>query len=93
MNTVHLTAETSQMPLERVLQQAAGGGLEIRDAAGIVVALVLSPKEREERLYAEAFKDLDEHREEVERAIARRGGITTAELLKRAADAAARAGS
>lgn len=93
METVLLTAETSQMPLGLVLQRAATGGLEIRDDAGNVVALVLSPKDRDERLYAEAFADLEGHREEIRRAASRRDGVTTAELLRRAESAAGESGA
>jgi hypothetical protein len=47
--------------------------------------------EREAMIYEEAHRDIAEHREEFQRALARRGGITTKELLQKAAEAAQRA--
>jgi hypothetical protein len=46
---------------------------------------------REAFIYAEAYRDIAEHREEIERALMRRGGVTTDELLRKAAEAAQRA--
>ncbi len=47
--------------------------------------------EREAMIYKEAHRDIAEHPEEFQRALARRGGITTKELLRKAAEAAQRA--
>jgi hypothetical protein len=47
--------------------------------------------EREAMIYEEAHRYIAEHREEFQRALARRGGITTKELLHKAAEAAQRA--
>jgi len=46
--------------------------------------------EREAKIYEEAHRDIAEHREEFLRALARRGGITTKELLQKAVEAAQR---
>jgi hypothetical protein len=49
-----------------------------------VVAFLLSPQDREAWAYAWARIYFDEHRTEFEAAMARRGGVTTAELLAKA---------
>jgi hypothetical protein len=85
MNTFLLNSETANSPVQELLQQALQGGVEVRDAEGQVVAYVLSATEREAWIYAEANAEIDQHRDEIERALGRRGGITTRQLLEKAA--------
>jgi hypothetical protein len=84
MNTFVLTAETADSSVETLLKQAAAGGVEVRDLEGNVLAYVLSPEDREAWTYAEANLELNEHRDEVHRALARRGVVTTKQLLAKA---------
>lgn len=91
MNTLILTAETALLPIQHLLSQVGSGGIEIRDARGNVVAIVLPPVEREARTYAEAHLDASQYQEEVRQALQRRGGVTTAQLLQNAELAAAKA--
>lgn len=88
MTTLVLNADTSQMSIENLLQQASSGGVEVRDADGKVVGIVLSPADHEAWIYAEAFRDIAENRDELAEALSRRGGVTTEELLRKAAAAA-----
>jgi hypothetical protein len=85
MQTFVLGDQSTSMSIEGLIQQAAGGGVEVRDQAGQVVAYVLRPADRDAWLYAEARVYFNEHRTEIEAAGARRGGVTTAELLAKAA--------
>lgn len=85
MQTFVLTDQTASQSVEGLIRQAAGGGVEVRDQTGQVVAYVLSPADRDSWLYAEARMYFVEHRSEIEAAGARRGGVTTAELLAKAA--------
>ena len=85
MKTLILNAETANLSIEHLLKEASEGGLELRDGLGNIVAIVVSPSDREALTYAEAKLDLDQHRDQVRRALARRGGITTSELLSKAA--------
>ncbi|RIK86975.1 MAG: hypothetical protein DCC67_02195 [Planctomycetota bacterium] len=89
MTTIVLNADTSQMPIARLIEQVNRGGVEIQDANGNAIAVVLPAAEHAALVYAEAFRDIEEHRSELQAALARRGGVTTAELLRRAAAAAA----
>jgi|GEM_PF-2579530 len=89
MNTIILNAETANLSIEQLLQQAKGGGVEVRDASGKVVAFVLSPADQEALTYVEANLDLNRNQQDVREALARRGGATTAELLEKA-DAASK---
>lgn len=91
MNTLILDSETAKLSLEHLLKQLGNGGVEVRDAQGNIVAIVLGPSDQEALTYAEAKLDLDQHRDQVRRALARRGGITTSELLSKAALAAEKA--
>ena len=89
MTTFVLTSETANMSVAHLLQRANDGGVEIRDANGNVVAVVISPADEQALAYVEANLDLNEHLEEVRRSLARRGGVTTEQLLANA-EAAAR---
>ncbi len=84
MNTFVLNAETSDWSIAHLLKQVGESGIEVRDDQGKVVAFVLSPRSHEALTYAEAHLDLDEHLEEIKKAVGRRSGITTAELLAKA---------
>jgi hypothetical protein len=88
MNTFVLSPQTANLPIGELLTQAATDSVEVLDAEGNVLAYVLSPVDRQALIYAEARLDLDRHREEVRRALSRRGGITTKQLLERAQAAA-----
>lgn len=88
MNTLILNAETANLSITHLLKQVDSGGVEVRDAQGNVVALVLSPADHQAWTYAEANLDLNQHQDEVRQALGRRGGITTAQLLTNAATAA-----
>jgi hypothetical protein len=85
MNTIVLNDATAALPISQLLKQIENGAIELRDAAGNPVALVLSPSDRDAWAYAEANLDLDRHTEEVRLALARRSGVTTEELLRKAA--------
>jgi hypothetical protein len=88
VNSIVLTPETAQLSIAHLLSQVGDGGVELRNDKGELVAVVLSPTDREAWAYAEAQRDFDQHREEIEQAMSRRGGVTTAELLRKAAAAA-----
>jgi hypothetical protein len=85
MNTLVLNTETAKLSIEYLLDQVSNGGVEVRDAQGNVLAFVLTPGDREAWTYAEANVDLNENQEQVRQALGRRGGLTTAELLAKAA--------
>ena len=84
MQTIILSDQTAAMTVGALVEQAAHGGLEIRDAAGKVVAYVLSPADEQAWAYAEARVYFENHREAFKAAANRRSGITTAELLAKA---------
>lgn len=91
MTTIVLNAETAGLSLEHLLQQAGQGEIQIQDTSGKVVAVVLPPVERDEltraiEIFERSWNDT-KHRGASER----RGGITTAELLRRAEAAAKQA--
>jgi hypothetical protein len=88
MNTFILSPQTANLPVGDLLTRAANGVVEVLDAEGNVLAYVLSPVDREALIYAEAKLDLDRHRDEVQQALSRRGGITTEQLLEKAQAAA-----
>ncbi|NOY30161.1 MAG: hypothetical protein GXP28_08275 [Planctomycetes bacterium] len=46
MNTFILNAETSSLSIEHLLKQAKAGGVEVRDAQGEILAIVLSPDDQ-----------------------------------------------
>jgi len=73
------SAGTSVAGLIRFLKEISA---ECQDRDGKFIAQVLSP-EQAELAYAEAFRDFEEHREEILAAGARNGGVTTAEMLKK----------
>jgi hypothetical protein len=88
MNTLVLDSTTAKWSLEHLLTQIGSGGVEVRDASGNIVAVVLGPTDQEAVTYAEASICLNQHRDQVRQALTRRGGITTSELLAKAAAAA-----
>jgi hypothetical protein len=92
MNTLVLTAENANLPIAFLLEKVDNGSVEVRNAEGVIVAFVMSPADHQAWMYAEANLDLDKHREQIEAALQRRGGVTTAELLAKAAAAAERQG-
>lgn len=85
MQTFVLSDQTAATPVGGVIAQAAGGGLEIRNAEGKVVAYVLSPADEQAWAYAEARVYFENHRHEFAAAAKRKDGITTAELLTKLA--------
>jgi hypothetical protein len=91
MNTLVLNSETANLSIEHLLKQAIAGGVEVRDAQGNIMAFVLSPTDREAWTYAQANMDLDQNLDQVRRALGRRGGVTTAQLLANARMAAEKA--
>jgi hypothetical protein len=91
MNTLILSAETANMSIDHLLQQMSNGGVEVRDMQGNLVAFVLSPTDQEALTYVEASIYLDQHKEQVRQALERRGGITTSQLLVKAAASADKA--
>jgi len=91
MKTLILNPETANLSIDHLLKQASEGGVEVRDVLGNIVAFVVSPTDREAWTYAEANFDLDQNLDQVRRALGRRGGVTTAELLAKAALAAEQA--
>lgn len=90
MNTFILNAETSSLSIHHLLKQVEAGGVEVQDAQGKVLAIVLTPADLDAWTYAEAHLDLDQHRNVVQQALVRRGGVTTSQLLENAASAAAK---
>ena len=91
MNTIVLNAETSRLSIEHLLRQAEGGGVQVQDANGKIVALVMSPADQEALTYIEAIFELHRNKDKIRAASTRRGGITTAELLQKAEAAAKQA--
>ena len=85
LQTFVLSEQTASLPLGPLFEQAAIGGVEVRNSEGKVVAYVLPAGDEETWLYAEARVYFEKHRTEIEAAGARRGGVTTAELLAKAA--------
>ena|SRR5205814_10217570 len=84
LKTVVLSEQTANLTVAEVLEQAAGGGLEIRSAEGKVVAFLLPPDNEEAWAYAEASIDIVRHRDEIMNAMDQRTGVTTKELLSNA---------
>jgi len=88
MNTIVLTDETARLSMEHLLSQANQGGVEVRGTRGELLAYVLSPTDRDAWTYAEANLDIDQNIEQLRAAMKRRGGVTTKEMLEKAARAA-----
>jgi hypothetical protein len=88
MNTFILNTETANLSIEQLLQKANEGGVEVLDDQGNVLAFVLPPADREAWTYAEANFDITQHLGDIKKALGRRGGITTSQLLEKAARAA-----
>lgn len=84
MNTFVLDAQTENLSVQALLTQAKGESIVVLDADGNALAFVLSPADREAFIYAQAHLDLERNRPAVKRALARRGGVTTQQLLERA---------
>lgn len=91
MNTLVLNAETAKLSVEHLLKRANEGGIEVQDGNGNLLAFVLSPNDREALTYAEANFDLNQNIDQVRKALGRRGGITTAELISKAVQAVEKA--
>jgi hypothetical protein len=87
MTSIVLNSETAKLQLSQLLQQLGTGGVEVRDSHGKIVAMILGPADKEALTYAEAMADLAQNRDKVRGAVGRRDGITTSELLARAAAA------
>jgi hypothetical protein len=86
LQTFVLSENTASQPVGPFIQQAATGrGVEVRDGNGKVVAYVLPAHDEEAWLSAESQIYFEQHKNEIEAAGDRDGGITTAELLKKAA--------
>jgi hypothetical protein len=85
MTSIILDSETGKLPLSQLIQQLGTGGVEVRDAQGKVVAMILAPADKKALTYAEAMVDLSQNRNQVRAAVGRRDGITTSELLAKAA--------
>jgi hypothetical protein len=88
MNTLILNAENAALSIEHLLKQVGNGGIELRDVQGKIVAFILSPNDQEALTYAEANFYLKQNEGQVQQALARRGGVTTPQLLANAALAA-----
>ena len=88
MNTFVLDSQTASLPISDLVTQASNGGVQVHDAHGKVVVYILSPADKEAWTYAEAHLELDRHRSEIEEAVKRKSGITTKELLAKAANLA-----
>lgn len=87
MNSLVLDSETAKLSLEQLLQQLGNGSVEVKDSAGKVLAVLIGPVDKEALTYAEAHLDIDRNIAQVRRALGRRDGITTEQLLARAAAA------
>ena len=85
MSTFVLNAETASLSIGHLLNQVGKGGLEVRDDHGNIVAFVISPGDHEALTYAEAQVDLNENTDQVRQALGRLDGITTSQLLEKAA--------
>jgi hypothetical protein len=85
MQTFVLDEHAASVPATLFRDAASGGGgVEVLDDQGKIVAFVLSPHDREAWTYAEARMEVINHRDEIRAAMQRRGGVTTKELLERA---------
>jgi hypothetical protein len=87
MTSIILDSETGKLPLSQLIQQLGTGGVEVRDSHGKIVAMILAPTDKEALTYAEAMVDLAQNRDQMRAALGRRDGITTSELLAKAAAA------
>ncbi len=90
MSTFVLGSETGNMSARDFLAQMEGGDITVIDGNGSPVAYLMSPAARTEIIYAEAQRDLDLHRDEFNAAKISRDGVTTKEMLARAAEAVSR---
>ncbi len=88
MNSLVLDSETAKLPLEYLLRQLGNGGVEVKDSAGKIIAVILGPMDKEALTYAEANLDIDQHLDQVRQTLGRREGISTSQLLEKAALAA-----
>ena len=89
LSTVTLGSDSAALPFGQVVEQAREAGIQVKDSTGRVVAFVLPPNNLAAWTEAEALREFEEHRDEIRAAMARRGGITTKELLEKAQQAAA----
>ena len=93
MNSLILDTETARLSLEDLLGQLGNGGVEVKDSEGRVLAVLVGPIDKEALTYAEANIDINRNIDQVRRALGRRDGISTEQLLakaKAAGDEAAR---
>jgi hypothetical protein len=89
MQTIVVDAANAQIPLGTLVSQASPGGVELRGESGELIAFVLPAHDRAAWAYAAACNDIDANLDKVRAAVARKGGISTEELLQRAQGAAA----
>ena len=87
MSDLILNADNASLPVIDLLRQATGESVRVCDENGKVLAIVLSPDDHEAWAYAEARGDLPRNHQAVAAAMNRSDGVTTAELLSRAAAA------
>ena len=85
MNSIIFSQDSSNLSVEQLLQHAQGGGVQLKDADGQVLAFVLSPADHEALTYVEAGLELLRNAEDIQEALGRSGGVTTTELLDKAA--------
>jgi len=93
MNTLVFNSETSNLSIDHLLRQAQSGGLKLQDTDGNIVAFLFSPTDQEALTYIEASLDFNRNLQELREALGRRGGVTTAELLRKSARYAKRRGN
>jgi hypothetical protein len=87
MTSIILDSETGKLQLSQLIQQLGTGGVEVRDSHGKIIAMILAPTDKEALTYAEAMVDLAQNRDQMRAALGRRDGVTTSELLAKAAAA------
>ena len=80
MATIILNSETAALTVKELLLRVASGEIEIRDEAGTVLAYLVSPSSREQRLYAAAEVEAQGDRALLLKRSERQGGVTTEEL-------------
>ncbi|MCC7473888.1 MAG: hypothetical protein IT425_00710 [Pirellulales bacterium] len=88
MKTVILDSRSANLSLAQFLEEIGDGGAQLLDSVGNVIVFVVPPSNDEAFVYAETERYLSKHKEDIQRALNRRGGITTAQLLERAHAAA-----
>jgi hypothetical protein len=84
MNTLILNVESANYTIQSLLEQADTGVVEVRDSKWQVIAYVFVPQDREAWMYAQTHVELDRRHDAIRQALARRGGVSTRELLENA---------